>query len=212
MTLLEAINPLDAIEQAIAESLEPNPDADMTNDKPAIWEMIVSTGVDAADKGDYSRWMIGDLAQLAQKKYGEDVIGKFAKEIKVEVKRAEEYRTVCQFWDRKKSARAEIRETCPNIYYSHFREAMRLKNHDCAVRLLHKASGRDWSVERTRFFVNRVLGKSTSPKKLVDLELEIDRLDRCRLTFDLPAAAAEKLIDHAYENRPVRVVIYEVKE
>lgn len=188
---------LEAIEQAAAEG----------ND---VWEMVVSAGIQASDKGDESRWLIGDLALLVRTEYGEDSIGKWAKDIKCPVDRVKEYRTVCGFWDRELSARADFLAELKNIYYTHYREAMRLKDYDAAVEFIEECAMNDWSVEAARLELDKRLGKKAPPAKLVDSELPVYRLDKCKVTFELAPDAAARLFDTVDNKRVVRLVVYEV--
>ncbi len=173
------------------------------------WEALVSAGIQAQERKDKSVWMIGDLACLVTTRYGQDAIGDFAKSIKVEVNRVREYRTVCRFWDRKTSARAELLETCPNLYYSHYREAMRLKEMDEAITFLQECSENDWTIEATRLELDKRLGKRVPPQKLLDLEaVQIAAMKGELVTFDL-RASAHVLAEIYASGLGIRLVVYE---
>lgn len=144
-----SLNPdmiLDLIDQSIEAGEDP-------------WEIITDAGIVAAADMDIYRWFIGDLACRIEKKYGENRIGEFAKTIHAPVDRVEEYRTVCRFY--KKSARAEI----SGVPYTIWREAMKLMH---PLDFLRRASALEYTVERARIHIAKVLGKPVSTSKLVD--------------------------------------------
>lgn len=189
---------LEAIEQA----------AEQGND---IWEMVISAGITSSDDEDKARWQIGDLALLVKKEYGEDAIGKFAKEIKCPVKTVKNRRQICAFWDRRNSPRRDFLAELPNVYFSHYREAVRLGDLEQAIEFIEECHLNDWTVEAAALEINKRLGKPVPPAKLVDSELPIYRLDKCRVTFELAPDAAARLFDTVDNKRVVRLMIYEVK-
>lgn len=163
--MLQALDPVAAIDSIIAAQ-----DSDP-------WEALVSAGITASDHLETGRWTIGDLALRVEKKYGSNSIEQWAKSIKVEVARVKEYRTVAGFWHREKSARAEILDAARNLYYSHFREAMRLEDMDEAEGFLRECADNDWTVEAARLELNKRLGKPEPPEKLVDVVAKVVEID-----------------------------------
>lgn len=176
-----------------------------------VWEMVISAGIDASDKGDEARWMIGDLALLVKKSYGDDAIGKFAKDIHAPVKRVEEYRTVCAFWDRQKSARADFLAELKNVYYSHYREALRLGDYDKAVQFIEDCALNDWTYEAARLEVNKRLGKPEPSAKILDTVARVEDIDGLSITIGLSQEHVMKLFPGWRAGRFYRWVVTEVK-
>jgi hypothetical protein len=121
------------------------------------FEEICDRGRIAINDMDRGRWQIGDDALLVAKKYGEDAIGQYAREIKASKKRVVEHRTVCAFYE--KSARADFLESAPNVVYTHFRTAMRMKDVSKAYWFLEHAARKDWTTDYADLVMSRYLGK-----------------------------------------------------
>lgn len=177
------------------------------------WEMMVAVGLDAQERLDTGRWLIGDLALLIPKQYGSDRLGEFAKAIRVEVARAREYRTVARFWDRQSSARAEILATYASITYSHMREAMRLGKPEAARDFIEECAAEAWSVEAARLKLRERLGKPAPLCKLMDAEATIQNIREDMICF---RAAREDLHNPGEcwlkGVQRVRLVLYEVRD
>lgn len=175
------------------------------------WESIVSAGIEAQNRMDGGRWVIGDLALLVKSEYGQGSIEQFARDIKVELNRVREYRTVSEFWARENSARAEILATLPNLSWSHFRVAMQTKDVQAAADMLHTAAAHDWTVEAFRLELKRRMGKPEPPVKLLDIETTIaDMRAGCRVVLELTADQYTRLLDAWRDGRTVRVAVWEV--
>lgn len=190
----DATNTLDAIERARAEGYD-------------IWEMAVSAGIEASDRGNEARWFIGDLALLVDKRYGEDAIAQFAKEIKCAVKSVKTYRTTCRFWDREKSRRQDFLLDLKNVFFTHYADAVRLKDMDKAVEFIENCHLNDWSVEKARVELQILLGKPTPPEKLLDTEAVI-AMSHNRVSFSIGPNDIRKVFEAAQKKRPVRIVVY----
>lgn len=175
------------------------------------WESIVSAGIEAQSRMDGGRWVIGDLALLVQKEYGQGSVEQFARDIKVELPSVRNYRTVSAFWSRENSLRSEILTTMPNLSWSHFRTAMQLKDMEAATDFLHEAAANDWSVEACRLELKRRAGKPEPPMKLLDTETTIaDMRSGCRVVLELTADQYTRLLDAWRDGRTVRVAVWEV--
>jgi len=175
------------------------------------WESIVSAGIEAQNSMDGGRWIIGDLALLVQKEYGQGSVEAFAKDIKVELPSVRSYRTVSAFWHRENSTRVEILSTLPNLSWSHFRTAMQLKDVSAATAFLHHAAANDWSVEGCRLELKRRLGKPAPAVKLLDTETTIaDMRTGCRVVFTLTVDQYTRLLNAWRDGRTVRVAVWEV--
>jgi hypothetical protein len=164
------------------------------------WQLMTDSCGMASEDMDARRWLIGDMACRVVKKYGSDRIGEFAKEIKQPVDQVKEWRTVCRFYPL--SVRADFLQDRPNLTYSHFRKAKRLRDMEAALDLLDKASLDDWTVELLDVEVTKLVGKPEPPMKLGDFE---GRLDEARNWL----AGMERRLGFS---TMVAVKIYEVKD
>lgn len=189
---------LEAIDRAASEGVD-------------TWEMLISAGIAASEITSHKQWELGDLALQVVKSYGEDSIGKWAKQIKQPVKTIKNYRTVCTFWDKQKSPREDFLVELSNVYFSHYREAMRLKDMEAATEFIEECHLNDWSVEQASVELDKRLGKEPPPMKLVDTELPIYKLEKCKVTFELSPEQEMNLFEAKGSRRVVRLVIYEVK-
>lgn len=131
------------------------------------YEEICELGRQAAANIDSGRFLIGDLALQVKKEYGRDTVGKFAKEIGIPKARAQEYRRVCEFWD--KSQRTQLFETYQGmVNYTHLRDAMRLKNNLDAYLFIEECGNNGYTVEQAAVELKKRLGKPVPPPKLMD--------------------------------------------
>ncbi len=180
-----------------------------------IWESAVAAGIEAQEMLDEGRWTIGDLANLVGKKYGANMIGDFAKEIKYEVARVREYRRIARYW--KNAIRMEILEsTAGSLNWSHFAVALRLENTDDAKAFLLECADNDWTADRARIVLNERLGKPTPPLKLLDAtEVCIVGIDRSHLqvqVLGIDLEAKEALMEAWNKGKPVKLTIHEVRD
>lgn len=175
------------------------------------WESIVSAGIEAQNRMDGGRWVIGDLALLVQSEYGQGSVEQFARDIKVELPSVRSYRTVSAFWHRENSTRVELLERLSNLSWSHFRAAMQLKQVEEATDFLHHAAANDLSVEASRLELKRRMGKPEPPVKLLDVETKIsDMRSGCRVVLELTSDQYTRLVEAWRDGRMVRVAIWEV--
>jgi len=133
------------------------------------WDVVCETGRLAAAQLDEGRWILGDLALLVDKQYGEDKMGDFARECQVPKKRIYEYRQVCSYWEM--SVRADLWEM-PTVTYSLMRLAMRLDSIDDARRFVERTASKGYTIDKAGYVMGRLLGlagkRERRPKKLVD--------------------------------------------
>lgn len=175
------------------------------------WEVLIQAGLEAQNNMDRGRWRIGDMALLVEKRYGDDALAKYATSIRVPVSRARQYRAVCRFWDRQNSKRLEFWEYLPNVTYTHFLYAMRLKDVNVAAEFLRECSDNDWTSDQAYLEISRRLGKPTPPKKLIDTEVPIRTWGKQVVSFTLSPDQMLKLLDSFRGKRKVRLVIHEVE-
>ena len=155
---MAVVDPLDAIDAMIAAGED-------------IWEAAVSAAADDEQDMAARRWRLGDLARRVQKQYGKNRLGDFAKQINVPVPTVKQYRRMSDFYP------PDTRYLFENIGYSHYRQAMRLKDLGAALELLTVCSGDSRTVEATQVEINKIVGKPTPPLKLLDASGVIVRLD-----------------------------------
>lgn len=110
------------------------------------WGEMLALGVEARKAGDQSRWDLGDLGQIVARKWQQNSIKKFAKEIGMDNhKRMYEYVAVSSFWP--KSSRADF----PALSWSHYRETSRHGLPIEAARAwLEQANDKNWPVDALR--------------------------------------------------------------
>lgn len=161
------------------------------------WEDLTSAGRELAQASDRNRWALGDLASRVEKRYGDDVFGKFAAEINMRQKTLRDYERVYTFYG-EKPAYAD------NLSWSHCREAARLKEISAALWALGKAADRDWTIEKMGRILSRYLGTARKPRKLLDATAPA-RVGDGLLTLVLTPEQAAQVDGYAH----LRIVVYE---
>ncbi len=131
-----------------------------------VMEEALELGATMAWNDSNSAFIIGDLALMVTKRYGKNKIAEFAKGIRKGVNSVKDRRTVCKRFP--KALRATFRAENPNLYYSHFRTALRVEKKlglDHALDFLRTASIDDWTVERTGVEADKKVGKEVKPAR-----------------------------------------------
>lgn len=144
------------------------------------WEFLAQAAEREEDDADQHRFNQCDIAAKVVKRYREDSIADFARDAKIPVRRARDYRTVGLAYER--TARDEFRASHPSITYTHLRVAARLKSEESAYRLLERAALRTWSSDKTEYVLGRMKriygdGKITPARKILDIECTVGRVD-----------------------------------
>ncbi len=114
---------------------------------------------------------------------------------------------MCGFWPRED--RAEVL-ALPNLMYSHFRTAMRLKDQDRATAFLRECSAHSWSDKQATQAASEQLDKPTPAVKLVDTKTRIRRWSKQTVSFRLTPAQMMQLFDAWRDKHDVRLVIQAV--
>lgn len=168
------------------------------------WQVVCEAGRLAAQQLDDGRWILGDLALLVDKEYGEDKMGDFARECNVPKKRIYEYRQVCGFWE--KSVRADIWEI-PTVSYSLMRLAMRLENIDAARAFVERCASRFPTIDKAYVVMGRLLGLTGKTKRRAKAIADLVT------TYAMSAAdVAQAIAAHSDElERKYRIVVYETQ-
>jgi len=147
------IDPIEAIDRAYIEGID-------------TWEALVALGASDEEEMGIRRWRHGDLALRVEKHYGENTLSKYADQIGVQTPTLKQRRQMSSFYN------LDTRVAFLNLFYSHYREAMRYGDIDTALRALDKASLRTWPVWKLKHFVDRCLSKV---KPVPQMEGEISR-------------------------------------
>jgi len=135
------------------------------------WEALTSAGITAYEAKDRAHFTLGMLAAQVETDYGSDALGKYAAAINAEKARLAEYRTVWTFY--RYSAVADFYDTYPGLRYTHWRDAMRLKDRDAALAFLAEVSDNDWLVEAARAELDKRAGKQPPGRKVWEGECSI---------------------------------------
>lgn len=165
-----------------------------------VMEQAIILGQDALAQGDHTRWLLGDLACIVQKRYGHNSIKTFADGFHAKPKTVQEYRTVCLRFT--KSVRAGIMGQYPDLTYSDFRIAARIvktpgdeyqMKH--AQRFLGMIAKYGWTVEKTNVKAARMVGKSVKPQAALQSEGTLCAINAHgqQLVLEIPAGLTKDL-------------------
>ena len=135
------------------------------------WEDLLSQGMEAREDKDNSQWKLGDLAEVVQKNYGEDSIGKYSYAVGVEKKTLMNYRTISKRFP------SPIREKYRKLSWSHF-SAVSAEKITKPEAWLEKADTEEWSVENLRRQITEAYPSVGTPK-LDDDVPEVYRCNNC---------------------------------
>lgn len=149
--MITTVDPIEAIDRAYIEGID-------------TWEALVALGASDEEEMGIRRWRHGDLALRVEKHYGGDTLAKYADLIGVHTPTLKQRRQMSAFYE------PYTRVAFSNLFYSHYREAMRYGDIDTALRALDKASLRTWPVWKLKRFVDRCLSK---PKAQPPMEGQI---------------------------------------
>lgn len=142
--MITTIDPIEAIDRAYVEGID-------------TWEALVALGASDEEEMGIRRWRHGDLALRVEKHYGSDTLSKYADVIGVQTPTLKQRRQMSAFYE------PHTRVAFLNLFYSHYREAMRYGDIETALRALDKASLRTWPVWKLKRFVDRCLSKPAPP-------------------------------------------------
>lgn len=144
----------------------------ITDEEMENWEMeaFVSSAMVARQVQDFSNWIIGKFARGVSKKYGEDSLGEFAKEVGVPRGSVQAYRWV-----------AEKFKDCEDtdLTIMPFTAYLVVAKLDNPLDWILKASNENWSVEKLKYEVDVFLGKalpegekkSSDKPKIIECEM-----------------------------------------
>lgn len=127
------------------------------------WEEFVQAGIEARQYKDRSQWLLGCLALGAEKKYGEDSIGKFAKTIGVRVGSLQTYR-----WVVKQYVEINPSFVPPDQVAFGILQSVASLPPEARTQLLERAEIDGMSIENARITVAKIKGRKLKPKYLVE--------------------------------------------
>ena len=131
------------------------------------WEQFVSAGMEARALKDFSQWALGHLAFGLEKEYGEDALGKFAREIGVSSSSLNVYR-----WVVRKFGRKYCQSDRGYIPFELYKVAAGTEEPEGWI---ERAWKNDWTVNQMR----REVQKLKKPAAMCEHEYET--IKRCRL-------------------------------
>lgn len=156
-----------------------------------VYSDAVSLGITTTEDMEARRWHYAQLAAIVGKRYGDDTLGTFAKDVKLRPRTAQEYAQVWRFYP--KNARRAFLDDCPSLLYSHFRTAMRMalklvkdgKAEDAvgeALAFIEQCASEDWTAEKADAEAAKRSGK-TVLSKVCEFEAELDKVTTFNVSF-----------------------------
>lgn len=175
------------------------------------WEELCDEGRAAADDIHNGYWRLGDIARQVNKAYGADAIGEFAKAIGQPKARVREYRRVAAYWD-ENSERSSFLEEFPQVPFSIYREAMRLKDKQKAADFIVDAATNEWSVEKAALVVDKELGKPVPREQVFAAVGNVDSITSSEsfvwVTVKYPNTPETIRLSGKHQDDEARVTIY----
>jgi hypothetical protein len=171
---------------------------ELDNTPGDTYDLAVNAGIAARESLDQGRYVVGDIAVHLGKRYGDDVVGRFAEAINCRTASVREYRRVCRYWSR--PARAELFDEMPGLSYSMIRTSTRFKDPAQALDFLRLCVDSDWKCERAHEEANKLLGKETQEMfKVLDMTLSGAALEALRLNVsDINPAGKYRLVGYQF--------------
>ncbi len=189
-----------------------NPDIAALSDD---WEALADAGRRVTNDQDENRWKYGDLAIRVARRYGEESIAQFAADIGLRsAKTLYDYHRVSAFFP------YGLRQEFPALFWSHYREALRVEDLEGAMDMLAKASDGNWTVDYMRVEINKLLaqrpsaqvnGETNHWKHRLTLEVKILHLGEEKMHV-LRLDPSIDLTDKLESGQPYKFVIYAMRE
>lgn len=128
-------------------------------DEAYSYAALVTDGITARQAMDTGRWLIGDYVRMLVTNYRERTVEQYADDIGIESSRAYEYAGMASFYP------LEIRDQLSelDLYYSHMREARRLRDLGRAVEFLKTIALNAWTIQQTRDALKAVFAPNALP-------------------------------------------------
>lgn len=146
-----------------------------TSDEAHDYATLVEYGRTANETMDKNRWLLGEYTLLLITyftRYSERTIEQFAEDISIDPRRLYEFSGMASFYP--KEVREELSEL--NLFYTHWREAKRLKDLDKAIEFLKLIALNQWTLSQTRDALKALLNMGhdvaqtySEDNKIIDL-------------------------------------------
>lgn len=121
------------------------------------YEEICDHSREVVGEIDSRRWVVGDDALLIETKYGEHTMDDFSRDIGMNKSTVKGWKRVCEFYPEK--IRRNLLEGFPNLTYSHFKDALRLKILDEALLWLEEVSSEGWGPDKASHELTERIGE-----------------------------------------------------
>ena len=108
---------------------------------------------------DHKRWIVGDDACAIDTKYGDHTMQDFARDVGLNKSTLAGWKRVSEFYP--DSIRRKLLGELANLTYSHYKDALRLKDLDEAVKWLEKVNDLGWSPDQASYELTKELGHET---------------------------------------------------
>jgi hypothetical protein len=167
------------------------------NNTKISWDELTERGRIASANLDKGRWEIGDLACEVAKVYGTDQMEAFAREIGQKKETVKGYKRVARAFP--KTVRVQLFDEYPNLFYSHYRTAVRLESPSDQIHFLEQASSNNWTTDEADREMGLLLGKP-DPKESDD---DTDTITETSATIAEATAWVNPTGDYLYlEDQP----------
>ena len=157
------------------------------------WEDLAGAARTVAEAHDRNRWVLGDIGQKVVRRYGEQSLKQFAADVKkVRPSTMYDYTRTSGFYPE------DTRDKFPALSWSHYREAMRLKDLDDALAVLTSAQDADMTVDALKAVVNEQLDQPAPLHKIAEFDATPEAIEAHRLLLGDAAVPAELATGERY--------------
>lgn len=195
--------PLTVPDVTTGEFVDPNQILDLLEEAVEaghdIFQQAVAAGDNVAEQGSKGKFTLGYLACLVDKAYGENRIGEFADGVRMPVKRIEEYRTLCRYYQR--SVWTDFSSRCPYPLYTHYVIAMQFDDVDNSLAFLERVDAKKWNCAATRIELKKLLGKPVPPMRKTWAVQILGLTADGNLIIGVPSASMESVKQLADEHK-----------
>lgn len=123
------------------------------------YESICDLARAQGERLDSTRFLLGDLANMVQTKYGDKTMDDFCRDIDEHKKTIYQYSSVARFYP--PDIRQRIADDMPTIRYSKMRDAMRLGDIDAAMEWLETVAEQGYTCDEASRKLTESLGRET---------------------------------------------------
>lgn len=187
----------------------------IANPKEEIYNDGVSIGVQWVEESDDRRWKLAELAALLGKRYGKNVLGRLANDLKgVTKKQLSDWRQVWNYWGPDLLTDYRSHE---DIFYTHFRLAMSVgKFHEDrreAINFMDDCVMNGWTVSFAEVEAAKRRGKNPGPIKIAEGLAEVIEVTQSGATFRIKDAyLLDALLERKSKGIPLTMKMYELDQ